>query len=132
MAFNAVFELSSLNGINGFVINGIDADDGSGRSVSNAGDINGDGIDDNLTISYTLAESDYLLRIRIFDRYGRHIRTLVDGVDAGISGTEVWDGLDDSGNRNRIGYYIIYFEAFNSASGANVTLKKTVVLARRL
>ncbi|MHC0061785.1 Ig-like domain-containing protein [Nostoc sp. UIC 10890] len=38
--------LSSLNGSNGFVINGIDARDGSGRSVSNAGDINGDGIDD--------------------------------------------------------------------------------------
>jgi hypothetical protein len=38
--------LSSLNGINGFVINGIDADDRSGTCVSSAGDINGDGTDD--------------------------------------------------------------------------------------
>jgi len=44
--FTSPFELSSLDGSNGFVINGIDADDQSGRSVSFAGDINGDGIDD--------------------------------------------------------------------------------------
>jgi VCBS repeat-containing protein len=44
--FGASFNLSSLDGSNGFVINGIDAFDQSGRSVSGAGDINGDGIDD--------------------------------------------------------------------------------------
>ena len=38
--------LSELDGTSGFVINGIDEYDYSGRSVSNAGDINGDGIDD--------------------------------------------------------------------------------------
>jgi len=38
--------LSALNGSNGFVINGSAANDQSGRSVSNAGDINGDGITD--------------------------------------------------------------------------------------
>jgi hypothetical protein len=40
------FELSTLNGSNGFVLNGEAVYDGSGRSVSAAGDINGDGIDD--------------------------------------------------------------------------------------
>ncbi|MEM1278444.1 MAG: Ig-like domain-containing protein [Cyanobacteria bacterium P01_H01_bin.152] len=44
--FDASFNLSELNGANGFVINGIDEFDNSGRSVSSAGDINGDGIDD--------------------------------------------------------------------------------------
>ncbi|MDB3936380.1 hypothetical protein N9383_06650, partial [Granulosicoccus sp.] len=38
--------LSALDGVNGFVINGVDADDSSGRSVSGAGDFNGDGVDD--------------------------------------------------------------------------------------
>ncbi|MCF2146774.1 Ig-like domain-containing protein [Desmonostoc muscorum LEGE 12446] len=42
----SVFNLSSLNGSNGFVINGVDAGDSSGGSVSSAGDINGDGFDD--------------------------------------------------------------------------------------
>jgi hypothetical protein len=40
------FDLSSLNGMNGFVINGEATYDNSGHSVSNAGDINGDSIDD--------------------------------------------------------------------------------------
>ncbi len=44
--FDGVFELSSLDGSNGFQINGIDSGDRSGYSVSNAGDVNGDGIDD--------------------------------------------------------------------------------------
>jgi len=44
--FSSSFDLSTLDGSNGFVLNGIDADDQSGRSVSGAGDVNGDGIDD--------------------------------------------------------------------------------------
>ena len=40
------FNLSSLDGSNGFILNGIDANDFSGRSVSSAGDVNGDGYDD--------------------------------------------------------------------------------------
>ena len=44
--FAANLELTSLNGTNGFVINGVDAGDFAGLSVSGAGDINGDGVDD--------------------------------------------------------------------------------------
>ncbi|ELS05414.1 VCBS repeat-containing protein, partial [Xenococcus sp. PCC 7305] len=44
--FSAAIELSALNGNNGFVLNGINLGDNSGYSVSNAGDVNGDGIDD--------------------------------------------------------------------------------------
>ena len=44
--FGTSFDLSALNGTNGFVINGIDASDSSGVSVSAAGDVNGDGFDD--------------------------------------------------------------------------------------
>ncbi|MEQ8970813.1 MAG: VCBS domain-containing protein [Coleofasciculus sp. C1-SOL-03] len=40
------FDLSTLNGSNGFKINGVSAGDASGFSVSAAGDVNGDGIDD--------------------------------------------------------------------------------------
>ena len=45
-SFGSLFNLATLNGTNGFVVNGIDAEDRSGRSVSGAGDFNGDGIDD--------------------------------------------------------------------------------------
>ena len=46
MPFDAVVELSSLDGTTGFQINGEAANDLAGRAVSSAGDINGDGIDD--------------------------------------------------------------------------------------
>ncbi|MDB2502262.1 FG-GAP-like repeat-containing protein, partial [Paracoccaceae bacterium] len=46
-------ELSDVTaGDGGFVINGIDAGDFSGRSVSNAGDVNGDGLDDLIVGAY--------------------------------------------------------------------------------
>ena len=44
--FPATFELSSLNGINGFRLNGINTGDNAGADVSGAGDVNGDGFDD--------------------------------------------------------------------------------------
>lgn len=50
--FPAVFELGSLfppsggDGTGGFVLQGVNAEDQSGWSVSGAGDVNGDGIDD--------------------------------------------------------------------------------------
>jgi hypothetical protein len=46
MTLPPVFELSSLNGSNGFTINGVNSGDASGISVSSAGDVNGDGIND--------------------------------------------------------------------------------------
>ena len=39
-------DLTTLDGSNGFVINGLDGNDYSGSSVSSAGDVNGDGFDD--------------------------------------------------------------------------------------
>ncbi|MEM9275203.1 MAG: integrin alpha [Cyanobacteria bacterium P01_F01_bin.143] len=45
------FDLSALDGTNGFVVNGLNQDDYTGSSVSNAGDINGDGFADLLIAS---------------------------------------------------------------------------------
>jgi hypothetical protein len=51
------FNLATLNGLNGFVLNGEAAGDALGRSVSAAGDINGDDIDD-LIVGSPFADSD--------------------------------------------------------------------------
>ncbi len=50
---SGVFDLSSLNGINGFKLSGENTNDGSGNSVSMAGDINGDGHTDLLIGAYS-------------------------------------------------------------------------------
>ena len=52
------FNLSDLNGSNGFTINGIGALDNAGWSVSDLGDINDDGIDD-IIIGANNANSSY-------------------------------------------------------------------------
>jgi hypothetical protein len=44
--FKAIIEASTLDGNNGFALNGVAAGDHSGTSVSSAGDINNDGKDD--------------------------------------------------------------------------------------
>jgi hypothetical protein len=90
-----------------------------------------DGFEDFLTINYALDEADHLLRVRIYDRYGREVRELVDGKPAGFSGSLIWDGLTNEGNRNRVGIYIMLFQAYNSASGKDLTFKETVVIARK-
>ncbi|MDJ1305488.1 MAG: integrin alpha [Candidatus Midichloria sp.] len=55
-SFSPPLELSTLNGSNGFIMNGIAVRDWARISVSSAGDINGDGIDD-LIIGAQLAAS---------------------------------------------------------------------------
>jgi hypothetical protein len=88
--------------------------------------------DETLFINYNLDQPDYLITVRIYDRYGREVRELADSQPAGFQDELRWDGLKDSGDRNRIGIYIVIFKAFDSASGNNVAFKETVVLARRL
>lgn len=92
----------------------------------------GDGQNDNLFIRYRLDEPDYMMRVRIYDRFGRLVRKLADTEIAGLEGTLLWDGHRDDGQRNRVGIYIVLFEAFNSANGSNRTFKETVVIARKM
>jgi predicted protein tyrosine phosphatase len=54
--FSSTFELSNLNGTNGFIISGIAENSNLGHSVSGAGDVNGDGVKD-LIISAPFANS---------------------------------------------------------------------------
>lgn len=46
LGFPAAFELSAIDGANGFALRGAETNDGAGYSVSTAGDVNGDGIGD--------------------------------------------------------------------------------------
>ena len=51
-SFPVLLNASNLNGVNGFQLNGIDAGDAAGGSVSCAGDMDGDGVDDIVVGAY--------------------------------------------------------------------------------
>jgi hypothetical protein len=82
-----VLELSSLNGANGFVLNGIDAYDFSGSSVSSAGDINGDGVDD-LIIGAIFADPNGSASGESYVVFGRCV------IPADLNGDNVADTAD--------------------------------------
>ena len=58
--FESGVDLEQLNGTDGFVITGVDAGDQAGLTVSGAGDVNGDGLDDFL-IGAPKIEKSYLI-----------------------------------------------------------------------
>ena len=141
--FSSTLELSALDGSNGFALNGRSSNDSSGRSVSAAGDINGDGIDD-LIIGVDSAGQSYVVfgsstgfsstlelsaldgsngfalnGVAEFDRSGRSVSGAGDidgdGIDDLIIGA---DGADPNGSSSGQSYVV-----FGSSTGFSGTLE---------
>lgn len=72
--FSERFRLAELDGTNGFAMDGEASGDRSGRSVSSAGDINGDGVDD-LIIGADGAEPNGIFSGRTYIVFGRDVST---------------------------------------------------------
>lgn len=91
-----------------------------------------DGYEDFTIINYNLKGSTAQIRIKVFDDHGRLVRTLANNKPSGSTGSIIFDGLDENGKALRIGMYIVFLEALNSNSGVVETMKKVVVIARKL
>ncbi|SDU32533.1 FG-GAP repeat protein [Nitrosomonas ureae] len=138
--FDAAMNLSDLDGSNGFRLNGVAAGDDSGRSVSGAGDVNGDGFDD-LLIGASRADPNGSSSGSIYVVFGKasgfgstmNLSDLegnngfrLDGVkDRGYAGTSVsgtgdvnGDGLDDL----LVGGLSSNYVVFGKTSGFDATM----------
>jgi hypothetical protein len=89
-----------------------------------------DGHEDVTYLHYQYTSPDFLIRIWIFDRYGRQIVQLSKGHAAGTRGALMWDGLNENGRKVPIGLYIAYIEASDAAGRSVQRHKTTVVVAR--
>jgi hypothetical protein len=82
------------------------------------------------SIHVRVDETDYWVRLRIFDRYGRLIRTLAHNEPLGNGRYWWWNGLRDDGQPSPIGVYILLAELVGSQSAPDRTLRHLLVLAR--
>lgn len=91
-----------------------------------------DGFEDNTIINYQLPIETAQIRVRIFDSVGRLVRVLADNEPSSSAGSIVLDGLDDNHQPLKIGIYIVLLEAINQQNGVIETIKRPVVIAKKL
>jgi Ca2+-binding RTX toxin-like protein len=132
--FSASLDLSSLNGSNGFIINGIQSTLNSGFSVSGAGDVNDDGIDD-LLIGTPPGDESYVVFGRssgfsssldlssLNGSNGFALKSMGDSSGRSVSsaGDINGDGLDDLIIGSNIGRSYVVFGS-SSEFGASLNL----------
>ena len=138
--FAASLDLSTLDGSNGFRLDGIDVDDYSGRSVSNAGDVNGDGYDDILVGAFygdpggdsNAGETYVVFGSGAGFAASLDLSTLdgsngfrLDGIDA-----DDWSGysVSTAGDVNGDGYDDILVGAYQADPGGNSRAGETYVV----
>ncbi len=90
-----------------------------------------DGYNDVLNIHYHVAQPGFVANIVIYDSKGRKIKQLINNELLAAKGIFSWDGTNISGDKCKIGIYLIYIELFD-LDGNIKKYKKTCVLANRL
>ena len=88
---------------------------------------NFDGYNDEYKIEYELDKPGFAANISIFDSAGRFVMKLVNNEILGTSGTISWNGEDQTGQKQKLGVYVVLVEIFNTA-GEIYQFKDGVVL----
>ncbi len=92
----------------------------------------GDGFEDFTIITYQTTQKISQIRLKIYDAKGRLVRTLANNQLSGSRGDVIFNGMNDNGEKLRLGIYIIYLEAVDDRGGTVETLKSPVVIATKL
>ncbi len=91
----------------------------------------GDGFEELLQIDYQFIQNGNIANINIYTDKGILVRKLHRNISLATSGNFVWDGLNDTGQKSKVGIYVIKFDAF-ALNGKTETFKQTCVLASKL
>ena len=87
-----------------------------------------DGREDFTNICYSFDQPGNVISIWIFDPMGRIIRQLASNLLVGTSGCITWDGINDQGQRARMGIYLVFVRLYDM-EGSTKQIKKTCVLS---
>lgn len=88
---------------------------------------NGDGFNDEYSINFNLDKPGYLTNLWVYDSSGHLITQLANNTILGTSEKITWNGTDDTGQRQKLGVYIILVEIYD-LSGNVKHFKDGVVL----
>jgi len=92
----------------------------------------GDGFEEVTEISFRTDGAGALVRVRIFDAWGRPVRTLTRSAYVAGRSSMIWNGYDDAGRRAAIGIYVVLVEGVDAGGKKSFAMKGAVVLAGRL
>jgi len=88
------------------------------------------GQNDFTTINYKLENPGNFANVNVFNTNGVLVKTLAEGQLLSTTGFMTWDGTTNDGRIATVGYYIVFFEVFDT-SGNKKVIKETVVLGTR-
>ncbi len=88
------------------------------------------GTSDFVQIQYHFDKGDWVANVRVYDQQGRLLKTLVSNETVSAEGFFRWDGDRDDGSKARMGYYMIWFEIFDS-EGSVKTFRNRVIVSSR-
>lgn len=78
-------------------------------------------------INYKFEQSGMAANVKILDAQGRLIKTLANNETLAHEGFFRWDGDRDDGSPARVGYYVVWFEVFDTSGFQKVFRKRTVI-----
>jgi hypothetical protein len=78
-------------------------------------------------INYTFVEGGWVAKVKILDSQGRLIKTIANNETLSLEGFYRWDGDRDDGSQARVGYYVVWFEVFDSSGSVNVFRKRVII-----
>jgi Lamin Tail Domain len=79
-------------------------------------------------IQYRFEQNGYLANVKVYDQQGRFVKEISNNESIPMEGFFRWDGDRNDGSKARSGYYIVWFEIFNT-EGTVKTYRKRVIVA---
>jgi Ca2+-binding RTX toxin-like protein len=138
--FGSILNLRALDGTDGFVVNGLEQNGKSGRSVSSAGDVNGDGLDDLIIGAFRDTHPGASKSGKAYvvfgnaDGFGSSFDlSNLDGTNGfAVSGKGPFDSMgrtvDDAGDVNGDGYEDVIMGSWRVTLGAGRRVGETYVI----